>query len=227
MARKREGSIQQRGPHSFRIRYWNQDDMRQGETNHGTEADAARELQHRMANLAEGKPVSATANTVLFNELAANVMDDYDENGYTSRDRIDQAFRLHILPVFGEMKASTITPAHLRQYRKERLAEGAARNTINREMEHIQRVFNLAIEDGILIQKPLIEKLDNLPVREGFLQREEVARMASHLSPMLAAMVWLGFLTGWRLNELRWLLVWPNVDFTKGEIRLHIGTDKN
>jgi integrase len=223
VARKKTGYIQRRGE-SFRIAYYS-DGLRQFET-FPSLAEAQRELAIRLAEIANGLPVSSRPNTVLFGELADDVLTDYEVNGYRSMDDIEARFRLHIIPVFGRRKACQITMAQIRKYTLMRQKAGAKPGTINRELEAIRHTFKFALKGRKLFHAPHVPMLREDNVRSGFFTREEVERLTSHLPAPLDSMVWFGFLTGWRKGDILGL-EWRNVDFKRGEIRIDVGKDKS
>lgn len=224
--RKQTGNIQDRGS-SFRIRYYDADGIRHQETYKKRE-EAEAQLAIRLGELAAGMPVSSKPNTVLFGELADDVVTDYEVNEFRSTADIETRFRLHIIPVFGRRKAAQITTAQLKTYIRQRQAEGAAAGTINRELEAINHTFKLAIAGRKLLHAPHVPKLREDNVRTGFFTIEEVDRLCQALveQPVLASMVRFAFLTGWRLEEIR-RLEWRQVDFARNEIRLDVGMTKN
>lgn len=224
--RKRTGSVRARGERSFQIRYVNAEGIRQQETIKGERADAERELAVRLGEIAKGLDVSSRPNTVRFGELADDVLTDYEVNGFTSIDDQEARFRLHLLDVFGQRKASQITTAQIKKYIQKRQAEGAACGTINRELELMRHTFNLALEGRKLVVAPHVPMLREDNVRTGFFTAEEVDRLASFLPETIASMVRFAFWTGWRLGEIR-KLEWRSVDFARGEIRLDPGRTKN
>jgi integrase len=224
MARKRTGNVQQRSETSFRIRYVNADGIRQHETITGSRQDAERELAIRLGELAAGIPVSAKPNTVLFGELANDVLVDYEVNKFASLDDQEARYRLHLNPIFENRKAAQITTAQIKQYILLRQKEGAKDGTIALELELMRHTFNLALKGRKLLHAPYVPMLHPNNIRTGFFTRDEVDRLCSHLPAKLAAMVLFGFLTGWRLGEIRKLL-WEQIDIRRSEIRLH--TSKN
>lgn len=228
ITKKRTGSIEPRGRRSWRIRYYDALGVRQRETIKGEREDAARELAIRLGEIAKGIPVSSRPNTVLFEELAADVLTDYQVNKFKSEDDLDARLRLHILPAFGKMKAAQITTAQIKRYIVARQAEKrpAKPGTINRELEAIRHTFKLAIQGRKLFQMPHVPLLREDNVREGFFTRDEVDRLIQYLEEPLASVVLFAFLTGWRLGEIR-MLEWRHVDFARGEIRLDAGSTKN
>lgn len=221
--------VRQRGRHTFQIRYYDLNGERQEETVRAKSAkDAAKERTKRLADVAHGIPVAAKPNTVLFEELCADVVNDYEVNGYRSQSDIEARFRLHILPVFGRRKAATITTAQLKAYIVQRQKDdpAPATGTINRELEAIRHAFKLALDGRKLLAMPKVPHLRETNTRSGFFTREEVDQLCRCLKPPLDAFVLFGFLTGWRYSEIQ-NLQWRSVDFVKGEIRLDAGTTKN
>lgn len=171
-----------------------------------------------------GISVEAAPNTVKFATLAAAVVDHYDVNDLRSRDDIETRFRLHLVPFFGNRKAVAITPAMINSYIAMRKGKGAPNSTINRELEAFRRAYNLAKQTGAVTRVPYVPRLKEENVRTGFFTREEVGRLCKHLKKPFDSFVLFAFLTAWRLDEIRNLL-WENVDFERGEIR--IVTSKN
>lgn len=224
MPRKRLGNIQDRGA-SFRIRYTDLEGIRHNET-FKTRGEAERELAIRLGELAKGLPVSSKPNTVLFGELADDVLTDYELNGFRSIDDAETRYRLHLIPVFGRRKASQITTAQIKHYTANRLREGAKPGTVNRELELMRHTFLMAKDGHKLLVVPKVPLLRENNTRSGFFMREEVDRLCSHLREPYRSFVLFGFLTGWRYSEIQGLQ-WRNVDFIAGEIRLDAGTTKS
>jgi integrase len=226
MGRRRTGTIQNRGA-SFRIRYTDANGMRHWET-HPTREAAEIALAQKLLEVQQGLEVSSRPNTVLFKELAKDVITDYRVNGFSSIDDIEARFRVHILPVFENRRAAQVTTAQLKQYILMRQAEDPkpANGTINRELEAIRHTFRLAIQGRKVLQMPHVPMLREDNVRSGFFTREEVDRLCSFLPAVLGRFVLFGFLTGWRYGEIQ-ALEWRHVDFLRSEIRLDPGKTKN
>ncbi len=228
MGRRRTGGIQRRGG-SYRISYYS-GDVRHFETFETLE-DAQRELANRIAAASNGIPISSKPNTVLFGELCADLRNEYIVNKRKSLAALDVRMERHIVPVFGERKASQITTAMIRSYivrRQSEMVKGrhTKNATIKRELETIGRAFRLAVQGGKLMHMPHVPGLKVNNVRKGFFDAAEVGRLCVHLSPTLALVVRFGYLTGWRLGEIRGLR-WTNVDWAANEIRLDAGTTKS
>src|SRR5207237_9995876 len=103
------GGIRKRGS-SYEINYRDADCRRHFETIDTDDPEIAKdELKKREGDIAHGLPVTAKMNTIRFIDLARDVIADYDVNKHRSRADIEARFRLHILPVFGDRKAASIT----------------------------------------------------------------------------------------------------------------------
>jgi integrase len=229
---KLEG-VRQRGDGSFRINYRDAEGLRHWETLTAKDEvfsieDAASVRRQRLADVDRGIPVSSKANSVKFEELAADVVNDYLVNGYSSVDDIECRYRLHLLPVFGNRKASQITTDQIRGYIVRRMAEGAKHATINRELEAMRHAFLLAKKST----PPKVHSVPHFPmlkednVRQGFFERDRLEAICRHLPAHLAPVARFGYITGWRHREVVTLTL-DHVDFDAGEVRLEPGETKN
>ena len=141
--------VRQRGTTSFRINYKDAEGTRHWETLTAKDGvfsaeDAAKVRRQRLADIDRGVPVSSKASTVKFEELAADVVNDYIVNGYSSMTDIEARYRLHLLPAVGDRKASQITTDQIKAYIVKRMSEAAKPATINRELEAMRHAFLLA-----------------------------------------------------------------------------------
>lgn len=216
-------SIRKHGK-GFQVRYYS-NGVRQHEP-FATREEAEIRRKEIELDQSRGLTVEAQPNTVKFGTLAVAVTDHYRVNELRSLDDIEARFRLHLVPYFGNKKAVSITPAMINAYIVMRKGKGAPNSTINRELEALRRAFNLARQTGAVTRVPYVPRLKEENVRSGFFTREEVGRLCKHLKRPLDSFVLFAFLTAWRLDEIRNLL-WSNVDFENGEIRLDPGTTKN
>jgi integrase len=197
------------------------------ESTETTDAAEAKELLKRKeGDATKGRSTKSVERKVLFSELAALVVKDYELNGYRSLVDIKLRHRLHILPVFGNKRANRITEADLDDYILLRRREGAKNATINRELVTMKRAFNLGIQKHIVSDRPHITLLDEDNVRQGFFEREQFLAIRKHLPEYVQAVADFAYITGWRKNEILGLQ-WRQVDFEAGTVRLEPGTTKN
>jgi integrase len=98
---------------------------------------------------------------------------------------------------------------------------------VNRELQHLKRMFTLAIQAGLLLHRPHIPLLRENNVRTGFFEPEQIAAVLAHLPADVAAVISFAHLTGWRIKSEVLPLQWRQIDFAAGEVRLDPGTTKN
>jgi integrase len=135
----------------------------------------------------------------------------------------------HPLRVLSGVRVSDITTAVMEDYKAKRLAEGAARSTINSEIGFVRRGFKLAMEQDLLSKMPKIKQLRTSNVREGFLDPSDfgqLVRTLEVLDPPVADVIRFLYLLGWRRGEVVGLL-WSEVDIAAGTIRLPARRTKN
>jgi integrase len=191
-------------------------------------AEAKKILKQREFEATRGRVTKCMTHKVQFQELAELVESDYKLNNYRSIVDIELRHRLHILPYFGNMKASQITEADIDKYQLQRQAEGASNGSINRELSTIKRAFSLAVQKRIISvsDKPHISMLQEDNVRQGFFEPAQFEAVLKHLPGRLKPVARFAYITGWRKMEIL-TLQWRNVDFEARNVRLEAGTTKN
>jgi integrase len=143
----------------------------------------------------------------------------YALDGRRSLTRLRQAFT-HLEAFLGrDARALEITAARLDRYAVERLAEGAARSTVNYELACLRRAFRLGIEKGLLASTPAIKLPRVRNTRSGFFEDGDFAALLLELPADLQSVVRFLRLTGWRRSEVLGL-TWDQVDWEGQVIRL-------
>jgi integrase len=124
-------------------------------------------------------------------------------------------------------KARTVTlPDGTTQITPEEM-RGASNAEINRELAHLKRAYNLAIQAGKLLNRPHIPMLREAPARSGFFEREQYESVVKHLPEAIQPIITFAYVTSWRVASEILPIQWRNVDFDAGEVRLDAGTTKN
>lgn len=153
------------------------------------------------------------------------VVADYVANGRKTVQRVEESYRLHLIPFFLGVPADRIgpmTPA----YRDHRLAQGAAPATVRLELMNLSRGFKLAALQGALPYPQPIVTIRVQNVRQFAIPEAAIDTLLSRLPYDVRDLVQALALTGWRTSEVTGLL-WTNVDWPNREIRLEPGTAKN
>jgi integrase len=81
------------------------------------------------------------------------------------------------------MLAREITSASLRSYQQQRLDQGAAKATVDRELELVGRAFRIAFADGKVASVPVATKLLRVHgnARKGFITPKEFGALLPHI----------------------------------------------
>jgi len=196
------------------------------ESSHSRQKGAARDLLRiREGHVAEGKPFTAAALRMRFEDLQADLRNDRIARGPRALVRHDGQFA-HLKTQFAGWRAEQITTDAIRAYIARRREEGAAASTVRHELEELKRAYNLAIQAGKLWHKPYIPlpRADN--ARQGFFEPAQFEALRAELPDHLYGVITFGYYTGRRKGEIL-ALRWPQVDLRHGEVRLEPGTTKN
>ncbi len=182
---------------------------------------AVRQLKHWQGNPKDADPQK---DRVTLNELAQDFLDDYQIN---NRRSIQQAegYVNRLLKTWNRRRAVSITVSEIRQYIKERQAEGYANATINRDLSALKRMFNLGMQGEKITRRPHIPHLRENNVRRGFFGALEQLAVTAHLPFVLLVVAETAYTYGWRKEELL-TLQWFQVELHEGIIHLDTGTTK-
>jgi len=127
----------------------------------------------------------------------------------------------------GRQKAQSLGSTGISRYVAQRQADGLTNGSINRELAALKRMYNLGLRNGKIIRKPHIQMLQEDNVRTGFFEWEQFQAVHAMLVEYLRATMLFAYLTGWRVRSEVLRLMWSNVDFKAGTVRLEPGTTKN
>jgi integrase len=203
-------------------------------------------LLTRLGGIQRGLPITPTLGKVTFEEAAKAVLDDFTANGKRSSKVVKRRIDLHLSPYFGaKRRMSTIGTADVVAFVAKRQADKimtrrkredlpevtktVSNAEINRELQVLKRMFNLAVEHGRLLShmRPTIKMLAESPARSGFFEPEQLASVLRHLPAAIRPVIRFAAITGWRVPSEVLPLEWHRVDFQAGEVRLDPGTTKN
>jgi hypothetical protein len=119
-------------------------------------------LKKRLGEVSEGKAPALRLDKVMFKDLTVALIDDYKLNERKSLSRAERSVS-HLLKTFGKHRAVAITTPKIVEYIKQRVAEGAANATVNRELAVLKRIFNL----GAKQTPPQLERVPHIPMPDG------------------------------------------------------------
>jgi integrase len=189
------------------------------------------------AKLIRGEKVMSSSvvrvNEVLDDYIAKLKRSDASRETYTTKTAYDAeiAFRLHIRPTFGKMKAHRVETKHLNAHVDSRLESGASRVTINRELSYMRAALNLGRKAtpqkvAIVPVFPIDIKAEKRARRTGTLSDKQYEllwkHLPSHMKPLLPTVVYSGL----RQKEARYIR-WSQIDWNLGIIQLRAGETKD
>lgn len=190
------------------------------------------------ANRKEAKDVEAAMKTdilrgefrfkrykkILFEDFADEYI-EYAKINKRSWIRDKQALK-RLLPHFGDLLLSKISPRHIEDYKRERLKE-VSPSTVNRELCCLRHMFNVATTLEKFDGENPVRKVKSLQVTEyewKILKKEETKRLINVASESLKPILIVALNTGMRKGEIL-NLRWNDVDFSNYFI--HLKNTKN
>jgi integrase len=221
------GSIfRQPGTKCWTIQYFQNGRRVREKTGTDDKKAAQQRLTQRLAQIDKGEPIVVNCARILVSDLYDAVERDYRKNGKSTLASLKVRWT-HLKPFFANMQAINVTKDKIENFIDQRLQEGAARATVNREIAVLKRGFKL-----------VAEKLPRLPAfpamltenntRTGFVEDHEFDRLVACAASELWLRTFLeiAYSLGWRVSEIIGLRV-KQVDLRKRIIRLEPGTTKN
>ncbi len=190
-------------------------------------SDAERLLREREGCIASGLPFNPKADKLKIDLLFEDVVNDYRVQGHRTLPDLQRRLTKHILPYFSGSRAMSITRANIMDYIVRRQDQGASSATVNRELCIIRRAFELGIENGRILRRPKFSLLKERNARSGFFENHQIEAVLRRLDEDLAPMIRFSFLTGWRTQSEVQPMIWSQVDFEGGTVRLDPNTTKN
>ncbi len=157
--------------------------------------------------------------------MVKELIDDYRLN---QRKSVDRALRSswELARRFEGYRLARIGTDQIKDYKTDRVKEGMANASINRELAALRRVFHLALSSTPpkVTAIPKIEMLEENNVRRGFFEHHEYLATRNELQEYLKPIFECGYVYGGRKEEIL-SIEWPMVDMIVGKIDL--GEGKN
>lgn len=182
-------------------------------------AVAVQLLKKRLGELGRGQFIGPTAERTTLDEVLQMLLVDYELNQRRSLPGA-KLIVVHLKVTLGpETRAIDLTLDRIARYTQERLAEGLAPGTVNRNLAILRRALRLGHRAGKVVGVPPISLLKERNVRQGFLEWPDLQRLLPFLRVDLRELVLFAYLTGWRRGECL-TLTWADVDREGRTIRL-------
>src|SRR4030095_14563039 len=189
-----------------------------------SEVLARKLLKKRLGELGRGRFIP-NEEKLTFEDLCKFVRDDYAVNDNRSTATLNFNIK-HLEGFFRFDRAVDIEADRVLAYQQQRLSEGGARATINREVATLGRMLTLAVDLKRLSWRPKFKQLDGEKVREGFLQHGEFLTIVDNLPAYLKDFISFLYYGGWRKGAAR-NLQWKDIDLETMTARAAIKPSKN
>lgn len=123
---------------------------------------------------------------------------------------------------FADWKAEKITSVAMKDFIRQRQAEGASNSNINHALRILRRMFWLQVEENHFPQSlvPHFPLLKKDAARKDFLEPKEFDKVAKHLPPAVRPLAIVGYNSGARRSELL-KLKWADVNLKEGYMTFH------
>jgi integrase len=220
------GSIYKRGK-TYWVQYYNNGKKYCESSKSQKKMVATQLLKKREGEISQGKLPGIHFDKVTFTELAGEFLDDYIINQKKSLIRAQRSIN-HLKRTFEHFIIPAITTPKIKEYIKNRLNEGAANATINRELAALKRMLNLGAQQT----PPKVDRVPHIPMleenntRKGFFEQGQYLALRDTLPDYLRPYVIFAYKVGWRESEIS-NLTWNKVNLDQGYVRLETGETKN
>ena len=150
---------------------------------------------------------------VTFAHLRELAERQYQLDGRRSLPRLKDALN-KLEAFFGAgARALDFTPSAIDAYAERRLAQRAARATVNYELAALRRAFRLAVKKRLLAVRPEFDLPKVHNERQGFFEEGEFAALLLELPAALRPVIQFARLTGWRVKSEILALTWDAIDW--------------
>lgn len=167
--------------------------------------------------------VENTKNTTL--EEAVQLYKEYSKANKKSYKLDNQYCKVFIEEWGAKTKLKDITPQKIERFKVKRMSDNA-NATVNRYLEALSKLFNVAISNNIAKENPMkqVKKLKTKNFKIRFLSKDEEVRLFEKIEAeekyhYLKPIILCSLLTGMRRGEIL-NLKWSNIDFYTQHIEL-------
>ena len=190
--------------------------------------DAIRVLEKKVRE-AFNKEHGIFKKTIRFREFASVYLEKYAKVKKRSWKTDEKYLNVHLIPFFGSMELSEITPEHVSEFVK-RDKDGVKSSTVNKHLQVLRKMMNLAVDYRYEIEKNPVRAF-HFSSEAGFrrirvLSSEEEEKLVKVASPHLKSIIQFALDTGLRLQEILTLQT-EDVDFGQEVIRIRPEVNKS
>ena len=168
--------------------------------------------------------------TIGFVDFAAVYLEKYAKRKKRSWRTDEKFLNAQLIPFFGKMELSEITPEHVSDFITKREGERVKNSTIHKHLQVLRKMMNLADEFGYEIKKnpvrPFHFSNEAENQRSRVLDQAEEQRLIAAAAPHLKPIIRFALETGMRRQEILTLEI-ADVDFAQDVIRIRPEVNKS
>jgi integrase len=222
MPRRHFGSVRQRG-RRWEASYWHNGQRHTGPIRFATKGDALAFLSEVETVIRRGSWMDPCAGRISVRELAFAWVEADPTKRESTTAREELTLRLHIFPTLGNLRIEQVGPQDVQRL-VNAWSKGHAPRTVKRNYEVLRAMFGYAVRNDWLGRNPC--RNIKLPRVEGTgrydLTPEDIVRIAGHMPPEYAPMIWIGAALGLRWSEVAGLRV-GRLDLAAGRLTVAEG----
>lgn len=222
-----DGSIfRQNSSKNFFMRYWHNGKKFVESTCTENEKKARAALKQRLIEIgADRLGIQEFVPPQQKKKTVSELMEGLRLN-YETRGKWNPRIKAHVTALkdgLGDFRASTLTDEDVTKYIGGRQSQKKANATINRELQLLRQAFKIFRKLG---RGPYFDLLPEDNAREGFFERHEFEALVKAMPEDLRDFCRFGYLTGWRVGEIR-SLMWADLNMESRMMRLRHAESKN
>jgi integrase len=183
-----------------------------------TEKEAGKILRARLRQVAARTWIEPEQERM----TVAEMLNTYESDLEARRAKALDSIKCHLRPIraaFGERRAVDLRANDFEQFRRGRLEEGRARQTIDHELGALRAAFALARKQERILRVPFVPMFHEHNVRRGWIEQAEAEQIAKALGEPLGTLTLFARAATWRRSEVE-SLTWEQVDRGAREVRL-------
>lgn len=153
-----------------------------------------------------------------FKELAEKYIHEYAKLHKRSWDKDAERIDNHLIPFFGKMMVTEISPKHISAYKGRRYGQGVCSATINRELTILKHMYSIAVKEWEWCRDNPVKRVSmekERPPRDRWLTYEDETRLLTACPEGLKEVIIFALNTGMRQGEIL-SLKWKDVNLFQG-----------
>jgi len=211
------GSVRKLPSGRWQASYWHDGERHKAPSTFATKGDGTAWLANVRSDITRGAWVDPASSSVLFRDYSRAWLDQRHDLRPSTRDDYGRLLRVHLVPEFGELALSAISPAKVRGWHARLAKDHPARASKGYRL--LRTILGTAVADRQIITNPCVVRGagQERAAERSIPSIAEVDALAEAMPARLALLVYLAAWCGLRRGELLGLTR-SDVDLLHGEL---------